>query len=238
MRMPCVLVFALFSTLATAQDAERTIGVYGTGYAEGDADRATVTLAVEGSASSLRAAIAEAQADVGETTEALRRLGLPETAFATSRFTGYDGGRPFLLAKREYRSSIALTVTVDDLGLLEAVVLTLSEAPVERIAGIAFALRDLDALRRSAREEALADAEAKAVAMAAQLGLSLGPVLRVEEEPTIRQNPNVQYYVDGLRLAEQIVVQHDRPRQPEVQIFAQRFAVQAGVRVTYALAGD
>jgi uncharacterized protein YggE len=233
-----VALFILISGSAMAQDSARTIAVYGTGYVEGDADRATVTLALEGSGSSLREAIADAQEKVAKVTSALRGLGLPETAFATSRFAGYDGGRPFLFAKREYKSSIALTITVDDLALLESVVLTLSESPVERIAGINFSLRDLDALRRAARESALTDAEVKAAAMTAQLGLALGPVLNVEEEPTIRQNPNTSYYVDGVRVAEQVVVTYERPRVPEVQIFAQRFAVQAGVRVTYSLAGE
>ncbi len=225
--------FSAAQDTGLVQDAARTISVYGTGYVEGEADRASVTL--EGSGSSLRAAIADTQQEVAETTDALRRLGLEETAFATSRFTGYEGGRPFLFAKREYKSSIALTVTVDDLGLLEAAVLVLSEEPVERIAGIQFALRDLDALRRSAREEALADAQAKAAAMAAGFGLALGPVLRIEEEPTLRQMG--RHPVAALQMAEHIVVEYDRARMPEVEIFAERFAVQAGVRVTYALGG-
>ncbi len=244
MRTSCLLVFTFFATLATAQDAdrahstERTISVYGTGYVEGDADRATVTLTLEGEGSSLQEAIADAQEKVGQITGSLQQLGLPETAFATLRFTGYDGGRPFLFAKREYKSSIALTITVDDLDLLEAVVLTLSESPVERIAGIQFSLRDLDALRRAAREQALADAEAKAAAMTAQLSLRLGPVLHIEEEPTIRQNSHMGYYAAGLHMAESIVVEYERPRVPEVQIFAQRFAVQAGTQVTYAVSGE
>ncbi|MEP0545874.1 MAG: SIMPL domain-containing protein [Rhodothermales bacterium] len=240
MRCSLLLVFAfvLLSSPATAQDATRTISVYGAGYVEGDADRATVTIALEGSGSSLREAVADAQGKVVEITEPLRRVGLPETAFTTSRFTGYGGGRPFLFAKREYKTSIALTVTVDNLDLLEAVVLVLSESPVERIADLSFALRDLDALRRSSREQALSDAETKAAAMAAQLGLALGPVLGVEEQPTIRQNPNANYYVDGVRITEEVFMTRERPVVPEVQIFAQRFAVQAGVRVTYALAGE
>jgi uncharacterized protein YggE len=243
MRFPFLLVTLLATPLlvvapgAAAQDAARTLSVYGTGYVEGDADRATVTLALEGSGASLREAVADAQRKVTDVTDALRRLGLPESAFATSRFTGYDGGRPFLFARREYESSIALTITVDELGLLEAVVLTLSESPVERISGLHFALRDLDPLRRAAREQALADAESKAAEMAARLGLVLGSVIGVEEEPTVRQNPNVSYHVDGVRIAEQVFATYERPRRPEVQVFSQRFAVQAGVRITYALAG-
>lgn len=237
MRLAFLLVFLLSLPAVAAQDSTRTLSVYGSGYAEGDADRATVTLNVEGSGSSLRAAVADARGKVAEITGSLRALGLPETAFSTSRFTGYDNGRPFLFAQREYKTNIVLSVTVDDLGLLEAVVLTLSESPVERINGVDFALRNLDALRRSAREDALSDAEAKAAAMAAQLGLRLGPVMEVEEEPTIRQDPNIGYFASGLRVAERVAVAYERPLLPEGQLFAQRFGVQAGVRVTYAITG-
>lgn len=231
-------VLLLLPAVAIAQDEGRTISVYGTGYVEGEADRAMVSLALEGTGSSLSEAVEDAQADVAEITEALRSIGLSETAFATSRFSGYDGGRPFLFAKREFKTSIVLTITVDDLDLLDAVVLTLSESPVERIMGITFSLRDLDALRRSAREDALAEAQAKATTMAGQLGLAVGRVLEIEEEPTVRTNPATSYHVDGVRIAEQVVVGYERPRIPGVQNFAQRFAVQAGVRVVYSLVGD
>ncbi len=234
--LSCVSPLAIAQDTAT-QDNGRTVSVYGTGYVEGEADRAVVTLAFEGSGSSLGAAVADAQQRVAETTDALRRLGLDETAFATSRFSGYEGGRPFLFAKREYRSGIVLTVTVDDIERIDTVVIALSQEPVERIAGIQFALHDLDALRRSVRADALADAQAKATAMAAGFGLTLGPVLRIDEEPAIRQNTNLRYYADGVRVAEQLVVTRERPVQPEVQVFAERFAVQAGVRVTYGLDG-
>lgn len=228
----------LLPVAAVAQDSTRTLSVYGTGYVEGPADRATVTLTVEGSGSSLRAAVADAQEKVAETTASLRTLGLPETAFSTARFTGYDDGRPFLFAQREYKTSIVLEVTVDDRDLLGAVVLDLSESPIQRITGIQFSLRDLDALRGSARRAALADAETKADEMADQLGLRLGSVLKVAEEPTVRMPPYANYSASGLQVAERVIVtgERGRPVIPELQALSQRFGVQASVHLTYALA--
>jgi uncharacterized protein YggE len=80
-----------------------------------------------------------------------------------------------------YRASSYFTVTVNKLDSLGAFLDAMVAAGSNRISSIRFQRSDSAFYQRQALQEAVADAQAKAKAVADQLGRPLGPVTKVTE---------------------------------------------------------
>ena len=190
--------FILISLLATActhggqaggtvlvQDAARGVAVSGEGEAEGRPDRATFNVGVE----ARRDTIAEAR-QAGATIQtqilaALRAQGVEQAYLRTTQLSlqpEYDyseEGRRLL----GYTARNQVAVTVVDLEKLSGTIDAAIGAGGEdvRLEGIAFEVSDPESLRQRAREEAMAQAKAKAEQLARLGGVELGQPIAITE---------------------------------------------------------
>jgi len=80
-----------------------------------------------------------------------------------------------------YTAANVVQVTLDDLGRMGSVIDGATAAGANRVQGIAFTLRDQDAVRAEALREAAVRARAEADVLAGALGLKVVRVLSVEE---------------------------------------------------------
>ncbi len=89
--------------------------------------------------------------------------------------------RRFQTGKFTYRVSASLSVNVRDLSRLGKVLEDAVKAGANNIAGVSYGIQDRSTLEAAAREKAVADAKARAQALAQLSGVELGGVVSVSE---------------------------------------------------------
>jgi uncharacterized protein YggE len=165
---------------ADTTPAGRTITVDGSGSVTTIPDRATFTFGADARAATARAALARADAASDALVAAVRRAGvgdadlqtsdvslMPQTTQDGTRVTGYVAS-----------TSVTATTTIANAGpLVDAAV----AAGATAVSGPSLSRADTGALYRDALKQAVADARAKADALAAASGLTLGAVRAVVE---------------------------------------------------------
>jgi uncharacterized protein YggE len=159
-----------------------SLRVTGTGEVRAAPDQATADFAVETAAGNAQeAAAANAQA-MDRVIAALVRAGVPRERIETrdyNVFPDYDqrgmeqGGEPRI---RGYRVMNTVGVTLDDIERVGTVIDAALAAGANRVNGVRFGLRDPQAFRQRAIDDAVRRARADGEALAAALGLSLGMV--------------------------------------------------------------
>lgn len=169
------------------QDERGRIRVHGTGVVRAAPDVATVQLSV----SALREGPDEAMARMSERTEALlglltaagvaaREISTRDLSFHAEYVQGERGEPPVL---RGWRAQQTLSVRLRDFERLGATI-TAAVAVLEDTAvvqQIAFGIDDPGPLLAEARLLAVDEARSKAAALAAHLGVRLGPLVLVED---------------------------------------------------------
>jgi uncharacterized protein YggE len=156
-------------------------------------DRAWLTVVTEtrdSRADEARRRSAQIMTDV---QSAIRRAGISEDAIRTTGFSllpemNYDDGRGEI---RGYVVRNQIEVQVDDLNRLGQVIDaagTRSNTGLS-IIGPRFGLKDELSAETEALRQAVRAARARAEAMAAGAGRSLGPIVRIEEHPDVRPFP-------------------------------------------------
>jgi uncharacterized protein YggE len=155
-------------------------------------DRAQISIGVLTQAVTAQAASAQ---NATQTTTVLNILKPTLGPGGQLKTTGYslspdyqypkDGGPPKLIG---YRASNTVLVTVDDLSLLGKIIDTATHAGANDINGIAFMLRNDEAVRSQALAEAASKARASAEAIAEALNLRVVGIMDAEatEAPTVR----------------------------------------------------
>jgi uncharacterized protein len=176
--------------------------VVGIGKATGAPDIARINVGVETRGQSVEQATAETTRRVDAMLAAFATLGIAKSDLRThSYFVQYeqmhyppyppepmpergavkdapaDAARP----RGEYRVQNMVEVTVRDLDRVGAVLAAATDAGANVMWGIDFQLEDLSPLEATAREGAVADAQARAEQLARLAGIALGPVLSVTE---------------------------------------------------------
>jgi hypothetical protein len=234
------LILLLSVTSLFSQDvsvSRNQMIVYGTGSLDAPANRAYINFTVKGFGSSIQAAVEIARKKASDIASKLFGLGLKESNLYTSQFNSGDNfeGKAFLSSSRDFRGQIDVTVTVDSLQLLEAVVAVLASSPVERLSNINFALQSDSTMKLEVRRLAVANAQEKAKLMANQLGVTLGKALDVEEllsysdgdfylPPRERPANFIPYQANTVGVA-----------GANVAFYAQRFSVRSGVRIVFEI---
>lgn len=170
---------------AVAADVPATtdgIVVDGVGKVAGTPDVLRVTLGVSVKRSDVSAAMAAATSRQNKVRDALRHHGVATRDLQTSEVSVYpetdNRGRP-----NGYRVTQTLTAKLRDIGKAGKAIADAVEAGGDEavVNGISFALEDNDALLEKARDDAYADAKAKAERYARLSGRSLGEVQLVAE---------------------------------------------------------
>jgi uncharacterized protein YggE len=161
------------------------------------ADRAVFSFTIEGTGPTLRVAVEEAKNRVSTITERLIQLGLTEKNLSTSHFHTDEsiGRKAIVLSKKEYNTSITVTVNLDDFSLLEEAILIVSDAQPDEFSGVDFILHDIEELKMTAMEKALKKARQKADLIAEVMGVELEELISFTERTTIGES---QRYRDGM----------------------------------------
>jgi uncharacterized protein YggE len=180
-----------------------TLVVAGRGEVRAAPDEATVRLGVLAQAGTAAAAQQQANQTMAAMLQALRGMGVRQEQIRTSELSlspvfapvrpqsgaaGEDQG-PRIVG---YQASNTMTVTLDKLDQVGAVVDAGLEAGANRLEGVGFGLRHDEAARQAALRDAAAQARGKAAALAAAMHVRLVEVLEVREEGTAVPQPRFE----------------------------------------------
>jgi uncharacterized protein YggE len=195
------LLIAMGTPAAWAQSAvpvsEPVLTVNGTAEVRVTPDVATVRLGVVGQADTAASAQDGVNAAAGRILEALGAAGVQARHIQTSRLTltpmysrqRPGEGNPRIVA---YRADNTVTVRVEDLTLLGAVIDDGLRAGANQLQGVTFGLIDDLPAREIALAEAISEARRKAQAMAEALDVRLEAVILVNEGGLSIQRPMME----------------------------------------------
>jgi uncharacterized protein YggE len=196
------LIFAalLAASPAFAQSPEpRTLTMTGHGEVKAVPDQVEVTAGVTTNATTAAGALSANTAHMKTVFAALTRLGVPEKNIQTANFSvspQYTGGAnneaPRLTG---YQVSNSVSVRLEDVSRLGGALDALVTAGANQMNGIGFSIKDPAPMLTAARTQAVADAKARAETYARAAGVTLGPVLAINQggNDVPRPMPKVMY---------------------------------------------
>ena len=175
---------------AAAQEQEPSgIAVVGDGKAIGTPDVAYITLGVETTGDTAKAAMDENSRRMNEVVQKIKSLGVGDREIQTSGISLYPvyeqkrveepGILPNIIG---YRASNTVTVTVNDLQRAPEVLDGVVSVGANSVSGLRFGVKDDSKLRQQALADAAKDAQAEAKAIADALGVRLAGIASVREE--------------------------------------------------------
>jgi uncharacterized protein YggE len=202
------LAAALAILPAAAQEPgppARTVSVTGAAEVEAVPDLATVSAGVDTQAETAAAALAANSAAMTAVFAALEASGIERRDMQTSNLSlgaiwepYRDGEQPPRVIG--YQASNMVTVRVRDITKVGAVIDAVATAGANRLNGVAFEVADPRAAMDRAREQAVADARARAELYARAAGVTLGPVLTISE-PVAPSQPFFARAADSMEAA-------------------------------------
>lgn len=174
----------------------RTISVSGRGEVSGKPDQARLSAGVLTEAPAAAAALTANTTAMNRVFAALRMIGIPDNKIQTSNFSvqpQYPPYRPDQPTPRAtivgYQVSNQVTVTIDDLSKLGPALDALVRSGANQLGGVSFAIADPKPLAERARAAAVGDAAQKARTLAMAAGVTLGPLLQLQEGSIVRPVP-------------------------------------------------
>ena len=173
---------------ALAQEAPlRTITVSGTGMASGAPDEAQVSAGVIAQATTAEAALDANTAAMQRVFDALRAAGVEGRNVQTSNFSVSPQYEPYREGNIEpmqiiaYQVSNQVTVVLEDVTQVGETLDALVRSGANQLYWISFSISNPKPLEEEARVEAVQDAAAKAQTLAQAAGVTLGPVISINE---------------------------------------------------------
>jgi uncharacterized protein len=161
----------------------RSMNVSGTGRVTLVPDKATINVGVRTEADEVKDALNGNTAQANAISRVLQDLGIAEEDIQTSNFNIYPSERynPMTgqVEGKYFVVENTVNVTVRDLSSLGDVLSSVVDAGANNIYGINFDIEDRDEAVAEARKLAIEDAKAKAEAIAAEAGVSLGDLINV-----------------------------------------------------------
>lgn len=209
---------------------ERTLSVTGSAEIYSSPDRAQLSVAVVTQGKTTADALHANNDAMKQVFVAIHALGIPSDDIKTSSFNLLpqipypkegEAELPVILG---YRVTNQVILTLDDLSKLPGAMDTLIAAGANQIPDVEFSLRDLKSLSDQARDIAIKNARARAMRMAAAEGVTLGPVIKIDDAT----NCSNGYY------SESVVVTGSRIAS-NVPVAPGREEIKAAVNVTYAI---
>lgn len=180
------VVGLLYARPVTAQTSVgvpgmRQVSVAGHGEVKGRPDTATVQIGVETEAATAKEALAQNTAAAQALQKKLQDLGVAATDLQTNNFSVSPTYGPDGRQVTGYHVSNSVTVTIRELDQAGALLDQVVQAGANSIYGISFSVADPQKLLEQARQQAMADAKARAGQLAGAAGASIGDVLVVSE---------------------------------------------------------
>jgi uncharacterized protein YggE len=180
---------------AEAMMAQRTISVSGDAEVASKPDQARLSAGVVTQAETAAAALNANSTAMNRVFAALRMAGIPENRMQTSSFSVQPQYAPFRQENPEpqriigYQVSNNVTVTVDDLTKVGPTLDALVRSGANQLGGIQFMVADTKPLAERARAQAVVDGAAKARTLAMAAGVTLGPLVSIQETMVGRPIP-------------------------------------------------
>lgn len=165
--------------------APRTIVVSGRGEASGAPDMATLSIGVESEGPTAADALRQNGVQMNATIDRLKQSGVAEKDMQTQnlsvspRYQYDNNGAPPKIAG--YVATNMLSVKLRDLGKAGAIIDAAVKDGANSLGGLSFGFADTGALEDEARKDAVADAKSKAAILAEAAGVTLGPILQIQE---------------------------------------------------------
>ena len=185
-------IAALAMGLASCTDQQgsfaegRSISVTGHGEASGPPDQAEVSAGVQILADTVIEATRENQSVIERIMAALEEQGIPPEKIQTSNYSIWaeqnyqNPGDPRQQNRiTGYHVSNVVNVSIDEIEKIGDVLAAVTNAGANTIHGIQFGVKDTAALEQKARAAAMADARARAEALARLAGVELGEVMSI-----------------------------------------------------------
>lgn len=188
------------AAFSSAQAAEammppRTITVSGDAEVASKPDQARLSAGVVSQAETAAAALNANSTAMNRVFAALRAAGIPETRMQTSNFSVQPQHPPYRQENPEpqriigYQVSNNVTVVVDDLTKVGPTLDALVRSGANQLGGIQFTIADPKPLAERARTLAVVDGAAKARTLATAAGVTLGPLMSIQESSNVRPVP-------------------------------------------------
>lgn len=177
-------LLALAALLGGAVAQETGIRVNGTGTVFGAPDRALVTLGVDVGNEDPAAALRQASEAMDLVLAAVGEQGVADEDVRTVAFSVFRDerfGPEGMPVASTFRVFHQVQITLRDTASLGDLLSVAVAAGANSVGGIEFALADPQALEAEAREQAMADAFARAEALAESAGVELGAPIAVSE---------------------------------------------------------
>ena len=192
-----LLAGAAFSSAqaAEAMMAPRTITVSGDAEVASKPDQARLSAGVVSQADTAAAALTANSTAMNRVFAALRMAGIPENRMQTSNFSVQPQYPPFRPDNQEpprivgYQVSNNVTVVVDDLTKVGPTLDALVRSGANQLGGIQFTIADPKPLAERARTLAVVDGAAKARTLATAAGVTLGPLMSIQDTSSVRPVP-------------------------------------------------
>jgi hypothetical protein len=165
----------------TTVTGARQVTVVGQGEAKGTPDTAYVQIGVKTEARTTEEALEQNNTQVGAIIEQIKQQGVAEKDIQTSNFSinpRYDDDRQRVIG---YQVNNMVAVTIRNLEQTGTLLDQVVQVGANRVYGINFGVDDPSALQEQARDEAVADARAKAEQLAQASGARVGQVLVITE---------------------------------------------------------
>lgn len=181
------LALALLAPPVRAEDKPmpRTITVSGTAQVTAEPDLARITSGVTIEADTARDALARNSEAMRKVIAALKGKGIDPKDIQTSAFRiepKYTPAKDRAPSIAGYRAVNQVHVTVRDLARLGDILDELVAAGANQMGGLSFDVTKADALKDSARKEAVANALRRAKLLATAAGAEVGEVVTISEE--------------------------------------------------------
>ena len=220
-----------FARAAIAQEnipRPRLISVAGTAEINVAPDEVIVSLGVESRDKVLATAKAQNDASAKKVIALASNVGIDAKDIRTSALRMNpmysDDKTPRFL---DYEVSQRIVITLKDLTKYETLMTRLLEAGISRVNGISFQVGQTRKYKDEARTKALQAAKEKAVAMAAELGQTIGKPWEISE-----QDSDTPYY--GM-LANSVSNNSERAEPQESTVAPGQVTISASVRVSFQL---
>ncbi|HTO39374.1 MAG TPA: SIMPL domain-containing protein [Rhizomicrobium sp.] len=189
----CVIAIATLPQIATAQPVPsrlpHVLSVSGEGEVHAIPDQAQLSAGVVSHGKTAAEALSANAAAMNTVFATLRKRGIPEKSITTSNFSlspqyppyrqdAPQGDRTRIIG---YEVSNQVTVILDDVAKAGATLDALVTSGANQAGGVSFTIRDSKPLLAQARTAAVNDAVAKAQTLAKAAGVTLGPILSIQE---------------------------------------------------------
>ena len=212
------------AAVSAAGDATRSITVSGTGTADGEPNRADFTFGVVTEGRTARGALAANAAEARRVIAALRETGVAERDIQTQQVSISPVFNDDARTVTGYQARNTVSARLRDLSRAGAAIDAAVAAGANEVYGPNLIQSDRATIERQALQGAMADARAKAQAVASAGGVSLGRVLTVVEGGGVT-SPPIPYATDARAAG----AESSTPISPGTQ------EIQAFVTVTYAV---